>query len=162
MPANLFYGPLRVLLGDRLVHGLWNYSDDVLHAAMSAVFFLNLAPPGFALDGQFNINPVPSGDAAAWIAYQAALLTIGGEEGGYILRTKVVYIRDYGERKRDLLADLRMRLYQVRDGDAAFTTLQSFVAFLANMPAGGDNNPLGPILEFSSVNLRTGIQDLAI
>jgi hypothetical protein len=133
-----------------------------------AMFLLNRGPSGFALDNPSNPQNVTpdlvaaGGDCVAWVAYETALILITGEDGKMQLRTKVVWVRDEGERKRDLLADLRIRMYDIRDGNAVFTTFQSFIAFLGNMPASGDNNILGPIAEFSTVDIYTGIQQLVI
>jgi hypothetical protein len=176
MPINLYFGPLRVVLGDRQVHGLWNYSDETLAQAISAVFFLNRGPDGFVLvpstggnNASSSINQevapnpmVAGGDFAAWITYEAALLALTGEDGAFMMKSRVLWVRDFGERKRDLLSELRMLIYRIKDGDAVFTTSQSFVAFLGNMPASGNNNVLGPIAEFSSISFQTGIQELTV
>lgn len=163
MNASLFYGPIRLILGDRKVQGLWNYDDDTLKSAITTTFFVNLAPPGYALDpASMIITPDPGGDAAALLTFQSALLCIGGEEGANSFRTKAISVHEFGDRKRDLLADLRQKIYEIRDGNAQFSTLQGFVAFLANMPAGGSDNILGPIAEFSQITLSSGIVKLNI
>ena len=164
----LIYAMIRCVLRDRKVNGMFNYSDDVLKDAVRAVFLFNQAPRGFLLDDPMNPQKVvpdlvaAGGDLFAWIVFDACLLLITGEDGKMQIRTKVVWVRDEGERKRDLLIDLRIKVYNIKHGDAQFTTYQSFIAFLGNMPASGDNNLLGPIAEFSTINLETGIQQLTI
>ncbi|GEM_PF-4820416 len=158
-----FYDPIRSILGDREVHGMWNYSDTTLASAVKTLFKVGRAPQGYVLDGVGGtITPdVQAGNDYALICYDAALLLIGGEDGAIAYRTRVISVHDQGHRKRDLLSELRQLIYEIRDGAAIFTSTQSFIAFLGNTPASGDN-VLGPAAEFTTMDLQTGIQHLAI
>jgi len=164
----LIIAMVRCVLADRRVNGMFHYTDDVIKDAVRAEFLFNQAPSGFALDDIMTPTQVvpdlvaSGGDLFAWIVFDTALLLITGEDGKMQIRTKVIWVRDEGERKRDLLIDLRIKVFNIKHGDAQFTTYQSFIAFLGNMPASGDNNLLGPIAEFSTINLETGIQQLTI
>jgi hypothetical protein len=140
MTFDKLYDPLRALLGDRQVHGNWNYTDPMLTSAIKSVFLLNRGPERFKLnDTQDAItpdfDPDHDGDKYALTVYQAALLLIGGEDGAYRIHTRAVSVVDSGDRKKDLMRELHRLIYETRDAVTVFTTYQDFRAWLgAGMP----------------------------
>lgn len=133
---------LRAILGDCAVYGAYAYEDATLDSAVKAVFAANRAPGGYTLSGgsgsaiallssATGISPtLASGDDLALILNQACLLLVTGEDGTMTLRTRSLTIADGGDRKRDLLADLRERVYQIENGGACFDTQQSVKQWL--------------------------------
>lgn len=135
-PFTELHAVLRALLGDRQVHGNWNYSTDTFDATLRAVFLLGRTPAGYALN---NANPaaangvtptLPTGDAYALVAMEAALMIITSEDGAMTFQTRSLTVRDGGERRKGLIQELQQRIYDARDGDALFATYQSLIVFL--------------------------------
>lgn len=133
---------MRTVLGDRQVHGAWNYPDADLDGAIKAVFLLNRGPAGFRLNvAEDQIDPeFTTGDQFALVCYDACLLRIGGEDGAIRVQTRAVTLADEGHRKRDLLYELREQIYVIRDGGAVFSSFQELTAFLNSF--GTEGNPL--------------------
>lgn len=136
------YPVVRALLGDRQVHGLWNYDDASIDSTLRAVLLLGRGPDGYALD-----NTVPSsangitpdlrtGDDYALVAMEAALMMIVPDDGAFMVKTRSLTVRDMGDRRKGLIDELRQRIYMTRDGNAVFATYQSLVQFFAANPDG--------------------------
>ena len=120
-----FYEPLRLILGDRDPAGVYEYTDVMLDGAVRSVFRLGRAPTRYSLTGA-NISPtLPDGNDYAQITYESALLLVGGEET-INYRTRAISVTRAGDRKRDLLLELRHRLHQIEEGDG-FSTYQNFL-----------------------------------
>lgn len=158
MQISDFYETMRLILGDRQVHGIWNYVDDTLAASVRAVFMLGRNPLGYLLAGDVIAPDPPSGDPWALICYDACLLVVGGEDGKLMYRTKAISVHDGGERKRDLLTELRMKTYEIRNGGAVFSTVQNFVEFVHN----GAAQDGGIFPEFTDINVLSGVRDIQI
>lgn len=131
-------GVMRTVLGDKKVHGNWNYPDEDLDDAVRAVFLLNRGPDGYQLnDTEDQIEPeFASGDPFALVCYDACLLRIGGEDGAMRIQTRSVTLADEGHRKRDLLYELREQIHQIRNGSAVFSSTQDLEAFLGSLRDG--------------------------
>lgn len=131
-----FYVALRTLLGDNDPYGTFQHQDGALEGALRSVFLLGRGPAGYALDGDrqssTSITPdIPSGDPFALISYEAALMLVGGEEGSYSYRTRAISRSKSGDRKRDLLSELRIKIYEIRGGGSEqFTSVESFVVWM--------------------------------
>lgn len=159
MTIDGFRDTIRLILGDREVHGIWNYGNETVDSAVRAVFKLGRGPAGYALVGKNSVSPEPqSGDPWALICYDAALLLVGGEDGNMQFRTKAVSVHDFGDRKRDLLAEMRILIYQIRNGASVFATYQNFVQFVHN----GADKDGGIFPEFTGMNVISGQRDIAI
>lgn len=132
MTFDKLYPVLRVILGDREVHGLWNYPAATLDSALKATFLLGRAPKGYALNElQTAIEPdLTTGDHFAMVCYDTALLLIGGEDGAMRIQTRAITVVDSGDRKRSLMRELTQKVYEIRDGSAVFATWQSLAQFL--------------------------------
>lgn len=162
MNFNAFYPVMRTILGDRQVHEQWNYPDGILCSALASVFALGRGPDGYSAVGATVVPDPPSGDDFALIVYDAVLLMIGGEDGAMQYRTRALWVRDFGERKRDLLSEMHILTYQIRDGKAVFSTIQSFTAFTMNLPAGGGGVEGSIFEEFTNIDLETGVSDITV
>ena len=131
-----FYSPLRVILGDLDPYGVFQYQDATLDGAVRTVFLLGRNPDGYLLSGDdrntaSEIDPeIPVGDPFARITYEAALLLVGGSEGAYSYRTRALSRSSSGEAKRDLLVELRLKIYEIVAGNEQFASVQSFVTWL--------------------------------
>lgn len=138
MTFDFFYDTLRLILGDEQVHGIWNYSDEKLDTAVKSVFMLGRAPTSYALDQDTDIitPDVKQGDDYALVCYEAVLLTVGGEDGAMRIQTRELSISDEGHRKRDLLAELKELVHQIRNGAAIFSTWQDFDSFVHSLRPG--------------------------
>ena len=163
MKIDQFRETIRAVLGDRQVHGLWHYDDQAVDSAVRSIFLLGKGPAGYGLDGaRKQVVPEPSaGDVWALISYEAAMLMVAGEDGAMSYRTKAVAVHDGGHRKRDLMAELRLLIYRIRDGGAVFATAQNFIQFVHSGVMKEDlvNGVFG---NFTEVEMRTGVQDLEI
>lgn len=129
-----FYLPLRVMLGDLDPNEIYQFQDNALDSAIRTVFLFGRGPIGFALDGDRStatcITPdIPTGDGFAIISLEAGLLLIGGDVGGNSYRTRALSVSESGDRKKDLLAKLRMEIYRIVAGDG-FSTYQSFLSWI--------------------------------
>jgi hypothetical protein len=136
-PFSLFYLPLRVLLGDNDPHQVYQFQDTALDSALRTVFLFGRGPEGFELAGDRSeatqITPdLPSGNEFALVAYEAGLLLMGGDVGANSYRTRPVSVTESGDRKRDLLAELRTKIYEIRAGDG-FDTYQSFIDWVGEL-----------------------------
>jgi hypothetical protein len=136
-PFYLFYEPLRILLGDNDCEQVYQFQDSALSGAVRTVFLFGRGPDGFALDGDQAtaeaITPeLPSGNEFAIVAYEAGLLLIGGDTGANSYRTRALSVTESGDRKRDLLAELRTKIYGIQSGDG-FSTYQSFVTWVQSI-----------------------------
>lgn len=134
---SLFYQPLRILLGDNDSEQVYQFQDSAIASALRTVFLFGRGPDGFELDGDqataAAIKPdLPSGNEFAIVAYEAALLLIGGDTGANSYRTRALSVTESGDRKRDLLAELRTKIYAIQAGDG-FSTYQSFVSWVQSI-----------------------------
>jgi len=123
-----FYPVLRLLLGDNDPYGVYQYTDAVLNNALKSVFLLGRGPEGYSLSedqGQIA-ETVVHGDPFALITYEAVLMLVGGEDGKLSYRTRALSVTDSGERKRDILQEMRQKIYDIRDGKEQFVSYQSF------------------------------------
>jgi hypothetical protein len=157
MTFDKLYDTLRVILGDRQVHGNWNYTNTQLDSAIKSVFLLGRGPTPFSLNvAQDEItpdfDPQRNGDQFALTCYEAVLLTVGGEDGAYRLQTRAVNIADGGDRKRDLIRELGLLVYEIRNGGAVFTSHQQLSAWLSSFTH--NENPL--FARGSEVNVTPG------
>jgi hypothetical protein len=155
MKLGELYDSLRVILGDRKVYGNWNYKDETLGSALRTVFLLGRGPANLNYqlnDAQDEIDPaLVTGDDYAIVCYEAALLLIVGEDGEMRIHTRSVSLVDGGHRKRDLMVELREKVYQIRDGAAVFATVQTFVAYINSIPP--FSGPVPPLADRSEVNV---------
>lgn len=166
MTTDALYEVLRLILGDRQVHTLWNYDDATLRSGLRAVFLLGRGPDGYKLavgSSTDTITPdFTDGDPYALTCYEAALLLIGGEDGAIRLQTRDVTLADSGERKRDLLDELHQLIYEVRDGPAVFSTYQSLLAFLHLVETPQSYGGYSVLVNGSEARLKQVVPDLAI
>ena len=161
MQISEFYTTMRLILGDRRVHGIWNYAEDTLAGAVQAVFLLGRNPTGYSLGGTARdaiLPDPPSGDPWALICYDACLLLVGGEDGRLMYRTKAISVHDGGDRKRDLITELRMKIYEIRNGSAVFSTVQTFIQFVHN----GAEKDGGIFAEFTQFDVVSGVPNIKV
>lgn len=132
-----FYEPMRVLLGDNDPQQNEN-SDAQLSAALRTSFVLQAWPKGYTVSGEAVTPDLPLGlDFATVLMETVIAMTVGGD-GAYSFVTRALSETDHGEKKRDILQYARQKLYELRDGDAAFSSRQTFVAFLNTIGGLGD------------------------
>lgn len=137
-PLSEFYTPLRTLLGDTDPYEVYDRLDTELDGALRSVFVFGKAPDGYALEGGNRataaaIAPeVPNGDDFALIAYEAALLLVGGECADSY-RTRGLSVSRSGGRRNSLLMELKLKVREIREGGDCFATMQSFVTWLAGL-----------------------------
>jgi hypothetical protein len=142
-----FYLPLRLLLGDNDPQAVYQYQDAALDGAVRCVFAFGNGPESYALNGDRNsctgITPgLPNGDAFAKVVYEAGMILIGGDVGANSYRTRALSVSVSGDRVKNLLADLRVRLYRIDGGDG-FATYQSLITWLASFDGGVGVNVTG-------------------
>ena len=163
-----FYEVMRAILGDRQVAGLgWHYADADLRSALRTVIALGRGPTGYTLDAGISastgITPdVALGDAYALITYDACLIAIGGEDGALSYQTRSMTVRDGGDRKRDLLWEMKALVHEMRNGAAYFTSSQTFAQFIGTMRHAFDQGGgFGLNPDYVSTTLHAGVRDLA-
>lgn len=142
-----FYEPLRVLLKDNDTQQQEN-SDAMLAAALRSAWKVGLWPAGYAVSGGGVTPEVPVGKAYAEIIMETALFMTVGDTGAYSFATRALSETDHGERKRDILQYCKQKLYELRDGDAAFSSRQSLIAFFNTVQDAADLasvNVAGPL-----------------
>jgi len=122
---NEFYEPLRLILGDLDPTGMYQYTDVMLAGAVRTIFRLGRAPGGYTFSNEGITPDLPNGNDYALIAYEAAKLLLGGEET-INYRTRALSVTTSGDRKRDLLSDLRIKIHEILQGDG-FTSYQNFL-----------------------------------
>lgn len=129
-----FYPTVRALAGDRQIHGVWNYGDADLLSAVRSVFLLGRGPDGYALAtpalSATTFTPdIPSTEPASFaqICYEAVIVLLTGEDGSMTIQTRAMTVRDGGERKRDLLMEMRQRLAEIGGGGFSFTVVEEFI-----------------------------------
>lgn len=128
-PITEFNEALRLILGDRDAFNVFQYSNETLASAVTTVFRCGRGPAGYALSGG-NITPdVPDGNVFAIVVYESALMLIGGEDDIESYRTRALAVKRSGARRRDLLTELRLKIYEIRDGKDGFVSSQSFIAW---------------------------------
>lgn len=131
---------LRLILGDNDPHGVFSYDAASLQRAVKFVFRLGRGPYGYAWQESGNsagVTPdLPDGNAFAKIAYEAALLLIGGEQGANSYRTRALSVTESGDRKRDLLQELRFKIHAIDNGDADFATYQNLLTWMMSVDEG--------------------------
>ena len=133
-PFSLFYGPLRVMLGDNDPYQVYQFQDSALDQALRTVFLFGRQPKGFELQGDrevaTEITPdLPSGNEFALVTLEAGMLLMGGDAGANSYRTRPLSVTTSGDRKRDLLAKMRTEIYAIVAGDG-FNTYESFCVWL--------------------------------
>jgi hypothetical protein len=142
-PFSAFYGPLRTLLGDRNVGGLFMYPDETLDSGLRTVFAVGKQPTGYSLltgggdavttgnlsDADKITPDVSLGDPFALICLWTAKFLISGEDGAFRYTTRSISVADKGDRKRDLLCELEVRIDELLAGEC-FGTLQSFASWI--------------------------------
>lgn len=130
-----FRDTVRLLLGDDDPQGLTEYTNAQIDQAVLVVFRLGQQPTDYELGEDLTtISPaVSSGDDFALIAYRAARLRLGGEEGGSTFRTRAMMVQDKGERKRDLMLELERLIHGIEGGECCFSTQSDFVAWFNDM-----------------------------
>ena len=129
---------IRLLLGDTEVYGQYAYPDGDCDAAVRQVFRLVKGREGYGLSDPTTIAPVlPDGDRYALIAYTAALLLVGGEDGAQMFRTRALSAMQRGDRKRDLLQEFRQQIYEIETGGGlVFATYQNLLGALQHLSLG--------------------------
>lgn len=124
-----FYGPMRVLLQDNDTQQQEN-TDAMLLAGFQTSYLMGLWPAGYVLVGTTITPDVPIGKTFAIILLETVMAYMVGDQGAYSWSTRAMSETDHGERKRDILAYARQKIYDLRDGDACFSSRQAFVVFL--------------------------------
>ena len=140
------------MLGDLDPNEIYQFQDSALDSALRTVFLFGRGPTGFDLDGDrstaTDITPdIPNGDGFAIISLEAGLLLIGGDVGANSYRTRALSVSESGDRKKDLLAKLRMEIYRIVAGDG-FSTYQSFLSWIlsfTDIREGLGVDAMGPI-----------------
>lgn len=172
MPTTAFtdlHDTMRALLGDRQVHGNWLYSSEVLSSALRSVFITGRQPTGYQLDGD---NPfaavalapaIKLGDDAALIIYDACMTLISGEDGHLDFITRSLTVRDYGDRKADLLWELRGKIEEIRNGGAVWSTLQTLAQYVGALPhALEDRGVFETQIGLSPITVHAPLGDIVI
>lgn len=141
MPASAlsdFRDVIRVLIGDDDPQGLTEYEDGQIDQAVKMVFQLGFSPAGYSVDyGSGTIEPaIVEGDHFALIAFKAARLRLGGEEGGSTYRTRALSVTSKGDSKRDILLELERMVHQIEGGVCCFVTQRDFVTWFNDMNGG--------------------------
>lgn len=158
MTLSEFYEPLRVLLQDNDSQQQEN-SDAMLSAALRSAWRLGLWPAGYTVSGEDVTPDVPVGKVFAEIVMETALFMMVGDVGAYSFSTRPMSETDHGDRKRDILQYCKQKLYELRDGDAAFSSRQSLVAFFNTVQDAADlatitvNPPLNFTLDYQGGGL---------
>jgi hypothetical protein len=134
MNITALYPFIRSLVGDRQVMGAWHYRNDDIASAVRTAFVTGRAPIQYHLVGDLQtameIAPdLATGDDMAIVLYEAALILIGGEDGRKSIKTRELTLTDGGDRKRDLLHELKLQVYRIRSGDTVFSTSQTLTQF---------------------------------
>lgn len=132
-----FYIPIRIMLGDLDPNQLCQYQDSALDGAIRSVFLFGRGPAGYAMEGDRStttkITPdIPTGNEFAIISLEAALLLAGGEAGATSYRTRALSVSESGDRKRDLLAKLRVEIYAITAG-IGFASYQNFLTWITSL-----------------------------
>ena len=138
-PLTEFFEVIRLLLGDTEIYGAYAYPDADCAASVRQVFRLGQGPSGYVLDdSRLNVVPsIPDGDKYALVAYTAALLLVGGEEGTQSFRTRSLGTSQRGDRKRDLLQEFRQKIYEIETGGGlVFATYQNLLGALQHISLG--------------------------
>lgn len=135
-----FHEVLRIILGDNDPHGVYAYDTTTLDRGVKFVFRLGRGPEGYAWTESGETKGVtpalPDGNAFAMVAYEAALLLIGGEQGANSYRTRAISVTESGDRKRDLMHELRFKIHDIRNGDADFVTYQNLLTWMLSVDQG--------------------------
>ena len=132
-----FYIPIRLMVGDLDPNEIYQHQNAALDAAIRSVFLFGRGPNGFLIDGDRSssteIKPdIPTGNEFAIISLEAALLLVGGDVGANSYRTRALSVSESGDRKRDLLAKLRIEIYAITAG-AGFASAQSFLVWITSL-----------------------------
>jgi hypothetical protein len=158
-PFTSFFPYMRCILGDRLSGGSYAYQDADLQSAIVTAVMFGQAPPCINLDNPTApqsataVTTPANGDQLAWLVYAAVLYLIRGEDGAISYRTRSLSVNDKGDRKRDLMNRFEYEIYKIKDGNAVFTTYQSFIAFVGAFQKAGQELP--PFGEFTGIDVRS-------
>ena len=138
-PLTDFFEVIRLLLGDTEIYGCYAYPDADCAASVRQVFRMGQGPCGYLLnDARDSVTPsIPDGDKYAIVAYSAALLLVGGEEGAQSFRTRSLGTSQRGDRQRDLLQEFRQKIYEIETGGGlVFNTYQNLLGALQHISLG--------------------------
>ena len=127
---DVFHDPIRRLLGDEKIEGMWNYGCEMLDSAVRSVWAINEQPVGYSLltdagdvvtasnlHKANQVTPdVPLGVVFARICLRAALTMINGEDGAGKIVTRSATEQDWGDRKRSLEMTLTASLRSLDSG----------------------------------------------
>jgi hypothetical protein len=145
---------MRPVLGDDpAVIGHQEFTDAQLAASVFAVVRLGQVP-GFTISNdRVTITPTIE-EAKDWalIVAKAAMQRVSGSmDGAMSWRTRPISVTDRGERKRDLLMELRDMLYDSQGGLPFYGGRSNFVSWLASVRT-------NPLMENATVDAEEGIQ----
>lgn len=164
-PFTDLHDTMRALLGDRQVHEVWNYSPDTLNSALRSVFITGRQPAGYTLVGGWTgvaIAPeLQMGDHAALILYDACLGLMVGEDGAFSYTTRSLSVNDRGQRKSELLWEIRSRIDEIRNGGAVWATVQNLMQFIGALPHDREGGILGSRLGLAGIEV-TAADDVVI
>lgn len=132
-----FHEPMRILLGDHDPQQ-FEFEDAMLDAMLRCAYHIGAWPAGYVLTGHLIAPEVKVGTDYCQILMESLLAGVVGQQGAYSFKTRAISETDHGERKRDILQYARLKLYELRDGSAVFSSRQSLIAFLNTIEGIGD------------------------
>jgi len=124
---STLYPHLRVLLGDTEV-AYQRWTNGVLDDAIELGLLTN---DDFSSVGGAISPTVSDENDLALLIYDAARILINPQPGSHSYRTRGLSVTRDGAHKRDLLAFLELKVYEIKEnGESVFSKDSSVIAFL--------------------------------
>lgn len=132
MPITELYDAIRILIGDTNPEKVYTHQDADLLVAVQTVFRMGDAPEEYVLSSnRESISPaLADGRDFAKVVLQAGFLLVGGEDGAYSYRTRALSVTKRGDRRKSLLNELKLKLYEIDGGGNSFAGYQDFISWL--------------------------------
>jgi hypothetical protein len=77
-----------------------------------------------------------------------------GDQGAFSVQTRAISETDHGERKRDILQYVRLRIHTLKDGDTVFATRENFTAFMMTLDSFAD---LAEVKQSGAINIDVNV-----
>jgi hypothetical protein len=164
MLISTLFTPMRVVLGDNDTQGSQEFTDDQLAEGVQTAYLLASFPSGTCptqpyqlIDSGTNadtITPDPTVVDFAIMMCEACQALMVGDQGAFSVQTRAISETDHGERKRDILQYVRLRIHTLKDGDTVFATRENFTAFMMTLDSFAD---LAEVKQSGAINIDVNV-----
>ena len=172
MLISTLFTPMRVVLGDNDTQGSQEFTDGQLAEGVQTAYLLASFPSGTCPTQPYQlidsgtgavdlfsgnadtITPDPTVVDFAIMMCEACQALMVGDQGAFSVQTRAISETDHGERKRDILQYVRLRIHTLKDGDTVFATRENFTAFMMTLDSFAD---LAEVKQSGAINIDVNV-----